>query len=623
MTPRGRDGVASGPGSLLAPGAGPSVWRALHPWIRPHRGTFVAAVLLGAAASAVEVASLALVGVLLQVTSEGVLGPLGPYELLGPSLRSLAPEGARLALALLVLLGIALRGLAWWGSAVLRERVGTRIRRTARARLIRRFAAAPLAFVEGRAPGAHEAILVHETERLGAASTDAVEGCVLLAMAACYVALLVLLAPALTAVAFLLLGVAVLALRLLRRPVEREAFALREAETARSTALFEALSALPLLRRLGRSDRATARFEVADAELLRARTRQRRWLDAIPPASEWIGAVVVLAILLLGLTVLPIREDAAPVHLFPYVLTFYRLLPRFLRLPAVRAALAADVGAADVIARELSDPASAAEPEGTGPPPTGPCRVVLDGVGYRHAPGAAPTLDGVRLTLEPGRVTALVGPSGAGKSTVVDLVLGVRRPTEGRVTVDGVDLATLSGDAWRRRVGVVVQEPRLFLGTVRENLSLMAPDADDDRLRAALRAAAAGFVDRLPKGLDTPVLDRGASLSGGERQRLCVARALAQDPVLLLLDEPTSQLDLESERDLTAALATAARGRTTLLVAHRLFTVRAADTVAVLVGGRIVECGPPAELVAKGGVYARWVRLGLDDLGASAATVTP
>lgn len=594
----------------------PSVARALGPWIRPHRSRFAAAVLLGAAASICEVASLALVGVLLQVTAEGLVGRLGPYEALGPWLRALSPNGARLVLGLLVLLGIALRGLAWWGSSVLREEVGARIRREARRRLLARWATAPLAFVEGRDPGAHEAVLVHETERLGAAATDAVEGCVLLAMAACYVALLLLLAPALTAVAFLLLGLAALALRLLRRPVEREARVLRGAEADRASALFEALSALPLLRRLGRAERAVARFGTADAALLRARGRQRRWLDAVPPTSEWIGAVVVLSILLLGLTVLPIREDAAPVHLLPYVLTFYRLLPRFLRLPAVRTALAADVGAAGVLARELSNPASAAEPEGGGTPPPRPWRVVLHGVGYRHGPDAHRVLDGVDLALEPGRITALVGPSGAGKSTVLDLVLGVRRPTEGHVEVNGADLACLAGDAWRRSIGLVVQEPRLFLGTIRENLRLTAPDADDARLHAALTAAAAGFVDRLPHGLDTPVLDRGASLSGGERQRLCVARALVHDPALLLLDEPTSQLDVESERALTDALTSAARGRTTLVVAHRLSTVRGADVVAVLVGGRVVECGTPTALLALDGTYARWVRLGMDELGA-------
>ena len=601
----------------------PSVWRALAPWIRPHRRAFAAAVALGAAAGALEVCSLGLVGVLLEVTATGLAGRLGPFEPLGPSLRALGPDAARLVLALLILGGIALRGLAWWGSAVLREDVGTRVRRAARARVLHRLAAAPLAFVEGRAPGAHEAVLVHEAERLGAAATGAVEGCVLLTMAACYVVLLVLLAPALTAVAFALLGLAGLALRLLRRPVEREAVALREAETARATALLEALSALPLLRRLGRTDHAVERFEAADVALLRARTRQRRALDAIPPVSEWIGALVVLSILLLGLTVLPIRDDAAPVLLFPYVLTFYRLLPRFLRLPALRTALAADVGAADVIARELLDPASAPEPDGRGAPPVGPGRVALRDVHFAHAPDAPSTLRGVELVLEPGRITALVGPSGAGKSTVVDLLLGVRRPTRGRVEVDGVELGTLAGDAWRRRVGVVVQEPRLLLGTIRDNLRLLAPDADDARLREALRAAAADFVLRLPRGLDTPVLDRGAGLSGGERQRLCVARALAQDPALLLLDEPTSQLDPESERELLAALTVAARGRTTLLVAHRLSTVRAADVVAVLVDGRIVECGPPAELLVRGGTYARWVRLGLDDLGGAAVATAP
>ncbi len=600
----------------------PSLVRALAPWIRPHGRLFGAAVALGAVSGVLEVASLGLVGVLLEVTATGLSGRLGPFSALEPWLTSMSPTGARLVVALLVLAGIGLRGVAWWGSAVLRERVGTRIRRDARVRVLRRLVAAPLAFLEGRAPGAHEAVLVHETERLGAAATEAVEACVLVTMAGCYVALLVLLAPALTAVAFGLLGLAGLLLRWIRRPVERRAAALREAEHVRATALLETLSALSLLRRLGRADRAAARFEAADLSLLEARTRLRDRLDAIPPASEWIGAGVVLAILLLGLTVLPIRDDAAPALLLPYVLTFYRLLPRFLRLPAVRAALAADGGAADVLARELSDPASTPEPEGGLPPPDGPVGVALRDVRYAHTPGGPEVLAGVELVLAPGCVTALIGPSGVGKSTVLDLVLGVRRPTRGRVEVNGIDLGSIAGDAWRRRVGVVVQEPRLFLGTVRENVGLLAPEADDARLRGALREAGAEFVLRLPGGLDAPVLHRGAGFSGGERQRLCVARALAQDPALLLLDEPTSQLDVGSERELTEALAAASRGRTTLLIAHRLSAVRTADVIAVLEGGRIVEQGSPSELLARGGRYARWVRLGLDDLGAAEAGTT-
>ena len=207
---------------------------------------------------------------------------------------------------------------------------------------------------------------------------------------------------------------------------------------------------------------------------------------------------------------------------------------------------------------------------------------------------------------------------------LLDLVLGLRRPTEGRVTLDGADLASYAGDAWRRRVGVVPQEPRLFDRSVRENLRLVAPDADDARLWAALEAAAvADVVRRLPQGLDTRLGEGGARLSGGERQRMCIARALVVDPALLVFDEPTSHLDPDSERAVTAALARAAEGRTLLVIAHRLSTVRNADEIVLLERGRVVERGAHAALVARDGAYARLVRMGLDDLEAPEAHGAP
>ncbi|NNH22989.1 ABC transporter ATP-binding protein [Pseudokineococcus marinus] len=232
-------------------------------------------------------------------------------------------------------------------------------------------------------------------------------------------------------------------------------------------------------------------------------------------------------------------------------------------------------------------------------------RLVLEGVSYRYPGAEEDALSAVDLEVRPGEVVAFVGPSGSGKSTVLNLVLGFVRPTAGRLLVDGADAAGLDLRTVRRHVSVVPQEPVLFEGSVRENVTYGLVDVPDERVRRALADANAdGFVDALPQGWDTVVGQRGARLSGGQRQRLAIARALVRDPRLLLLDEATSALDPEAEGVVQEALGRLMRGRTTLVVAHRLTTVRAADRIVVLEGGRVREVGPRDELLGADGRYA-------------------
>jgi subfamily B ATP-binding cassette protein MsbA len=212
----------------------------------------------------------------------------------------------------------------------------------------------------------------------------------------------------------------------------------------------------------------------------------------------------------------------------------------------------------------------------------------------------------VDLTLRRGSVTALVGPSGAGKSTLAALLPRFMDPTAGRVTLDGIDLRDVTLASLRARIGLVTQDVVLFDDTVRRNVAYGRPDAKEADVREALAAAnALAFVDALPEGLDTRVGEGGARLSGGQRQRLAIARALLKDPPILVLDEATSALDAESERAVQEALVRLMAGRTVLVIAHRLSTVRRADQLAVLDAGRIVETGRHADLLAAGGLYRR------------------
>nr|PZN03454.1 MAG: ABC transporter [Pseudomonadota bacterium] len=233
--------------------------------------------------------------------------------------------------------------------------------------------------------------------------------------------------------------------------------------------------------------------------------------------------------------------------------------------------------------------------------------VRFEGVRFAYPARAdRPALDGFSLHVRAGERVALVGPSGAGKSTVLALLLRFYDPQQGRVEIDGFELARCDPRAVRRQIALVSQEPVIFATTVAENVRYGRPDASMAEVRAACEAAyALEFIEALPQGFDTELGERGVRLSGGQRQRLALARALLADRPILLLDEATSALDAESERYVQLALERLMRGRTTLVVAHRLATVQSADRIVVMDQGRIVDQGTHAELMRAGGLYAR------------------
>ena len=223
-------------------------------------------------------------------------------------------------------------------------------------------------------------------------------------------------------------------------------------------------------------------------------------------------------------------------------------------------------------------------------------------------------LKDISFEVEPGETVALVGPSGAGKSTIIQLLLRFFDPQNGAILFDGINLSDLTRSAFRKRMAVVPQDPVIFAASVRDNIRFGRPDATDEEvLKAAQAAAAAEFIKKLPQGFDTYVGERGVLLSGGQKQRIAIARAILRDAPVLLLDEATSALDAESERAVQLAVDELARDRTTLIVAHRLATVKKEDRILVLDQGGVVATGTHDDLVGQGGLYARLAKLQFTD----------
>jgi len=245
--------------------------------------------------------------------------------------------------------------------------------------------------------------------------------------------------------------------------------------------------------------------------------------------------------------------------------------------------------------------------------------ITFENLRFRYAPDARPAIDGISLHIEAGRSIGIVGSSGSGKSTLTKLLQRLYTPESGRVMVDGIDLAQADPVWLRRHIGVVLQENILFNRSIRENIALADPAMPLERvMQAAQLAGAHEFILQQPHGYDTPIVERGANLSGGQRQRIAIARALITNPRILILDEATSALDAESEEIIRHNLKAIARGRTVVIIAHRLSAVRECDGIIAMEKGRIVEGGSHEELLELNGRYAELHRRqsGIKDIAA-------
>jgi ATP-binding cassette subfamily B protein/subfamily B ATP-binding cassette protein MsbA len=397
--------------------------------------------------------------------------------------------------------------------------------------------------------------------------------------------------------------------RRLDRPLGEQSLRVHERESAVSSRVQETLSGIRAVQAFGREALEHARFERQAEASLRASLT----LTTLQTGSHTLIALLMAVgtaavIVLAGRQALAGRLTPGDVVLLvAYVTMLYKPLET-LAYTAV-AVQAAAAGGRRVLALldAVPDVRDAPHASALHERPHGEIR--FEGVSFAYRPGM-PALRDVTLRIAPGETLAVVGPSGAGKSTLASLLVRFYDPSAGRITLDGRDLRDVTLRSLRDHVALVLQDPVLFGSSVRENIGYGRIDATEAEIVAAARAAGAhDFITALPDGYDTPIGERGVTLSGGQRQRLAIARAFVKDAPVLILDEPTSALDAESEAALLAALERLMQGRTTLIIAHRLSTLRNAHRIAVLREGALIAVGAHSQLLADSEVYARLWRL--------------
>lgn len=576
---------------------------------RPYPGLILLTILLGFSGALFNGVSTALiVPVILRIVGQEVNLDGAPNiikKIMYPFEN--VPENYRLAvMAGAIILTIALKNLAAYVSTLASSTLSRKLTSDMREAGLKLLLEVDLDFYAKMKVGDLINRLGGEINRAASAIGNIVKLIILVITILVFVGLLLSISWQLTIAATVLLGLITLVNQYAISRSKKFGKLLSDMSKAYSVSVLEILSGMRLVKATGNEEREFQRIQKLIRDREKADFESQVNSEAIAPVGEVMGITAILLIVFLSRTFFAEQVASLSAVLLTYLLVLLRLLPFISQLNTIRSSFASSSASVELATEFLRRDNKPFMPYGNKQ-----FAGLKEGIHFQWISFAYPghdklVLKDVDLYLPCGSTLALVGGSGAGKSTLADLLPRFYDPISGSITLDGIDLREFHIPSLRKAMGIVSQDTFLFNDTVGKNISYGRPEATEEEIIiAAKRANAYEFITKLPQGLNTLIGDRGVMLSGGQRQRLAIARALLQDPEILILDEATSALDTVSERLVQSALDNLSRNRTTLVIAHRLSTVQKADQIAVLEQGRVVEMGTHDNLLQKGGYYSR------------------
>ena len=534
----------------------------------------------------------------------GGIGILAPY-IMGKAVDSLNNADALLKnLGLLLLVYLVSAVMQWWVPLISARVAGQTIKRL-RAQLFSKFSRLPVKFFDVRKHGDIMSILTNDMDSISDGISQALGQ--LLTGVITIIGTLIMMFLLNVYAALVMLVITPLSILIARKIASRAAVMFNAQQTSMgslSGISEETISGMGVIKGLSAEKDAIGKFKEENAQLYRVGQKAQFYSSLVNPSARIINHIAYISVGVLG-AVLAVKTGTVTVGVIASMLMYANQFAKPINeISAVASQIQNALAGCERVFGLLDEKEEAAEAPDTPVIQVAGGRVELSAVDFSYEPGN-PVLKNINLEAEPGKLIAIVGPTGCGKTTIINLLMRFYNPDEGKISIDGTDICSVTRESLRRSVTMVLQDTWLFSGTIKENIAYGRPDASFEEIEAAAKAAYChNFITRLPEGYDTYIEGNDSQLSQGQKQLLTIARAMLEDAPILVLDEATSSVDLRTEQNIQKAFNSIMKGRTSFVIAHRLSTIRNADKIIVINHGEIAEQGTHRQLLDKSGLYS-------------------